>query len=368
MQEEVHEHHNNGIGFEDDDDEAIGTTIVTPPEIKDYPVKLTTTIEFQKDAESGHKMLGEFVIEGEIGDGSFSRVKKMKSKVDGKEYALKIYNKVFLESQRKMDYETMQWSNLLERIERELKVWIRLDHPNVVKLYEVFEEEGKQFLYLRIEIGDLGQVSDFDPKERSIHLNKKMLELYKKQGKEDLDEIVWTIFKQMVEGLDYIHSIGFAHRDVKLENLVINKDLKVMWIDFNSSKSFTPETTYFEYEGTHHYAPPECIFIPEPGYDPKKADIWSLGVCLYGLVYGCLPYDLPFDPTGSEPCYEMDLNNKIINTDYEIDSKSPECLKDLLKNMLNKDATKRFSMADIRNSAYFKQGPPKHQEPAMAAK
>lgn len=346
-----------GMGFEfDDDDDGVYDTLdmiiyeIDPPPTN---VVFTDHYEFVTDKDSGKKMLGEFEVQTEIGDGSFSHVKKLKSTKYDLEFALKVYNKLYLQGQRTIDYETGAWINLLVRAEREVRVWMNLDHPNVAKLFEVYEEVGKQYMYLRAEIGHLGQVSDFDPKTRKISLNSEMLKAYKEQKQlEDRVAIIKDLFRQMLEGITYMIGAGYSHRDIKLENLVVNKTLKAMWIDFNSAKPYTPETKYTDYEGTLHYAAPECIYSLNEGYDPVKAEVWSLGVCLYGLYFGFLPFDLP-RTDDNEYGYEMDMNMKIRDDPLKIEGDCPADLKTLLETMLQKDPVKRPTLQEIKTSSFL---------------
>lgn len=344
-----------GFDFSDDEGEGVYDTLDMIIYDLDEPenVKFTDKLDFKTDEKTGKRMLSEFEILDEIGDGSFSTVKKIKSTINGAEYSLKIYNKLYLQGQRVVDHDTGAWSNLLKRAARELGIWIHLDHPNVAKLYEVYEEFGKQYLYLRAEIGHLGQVSEFNPNIRVIELNKIVLDRYKqKKSISSTAAVIKEIFSQMLCGVQYFFKAGYAHRDIKLENLVINNDLKVMWIDFNSAKPYIAGSKSDTYEGTLHYAAPECIYNLMEGYDPIKAEVWSLGISLYGLSFGKLPFDLP-KSDDNEYAYEMDLNMKIRDEPLKIDASCPPDLKELLEGMLQKDASLRWSLEQIAACQYM---------------
>ena len=342
-----------GAHFSDDEEDTVGTKVLAPINQPLSGVIITANFEFGKDEESGLKTIGEYKIHGEIGDGSFSTVKKLESLKDGHLCALKIYNKLYLESQRKIDFETGQWTNLLARIERELNLWVNLDHPNICKLLEIYEVPGQKYLYLQMEIGDLGQVSDFDTTERTVILNSKVVERYSSlKGIKTREGVVKDLFRQLLEGLDYLHNHGVYHGDVKLENVVITKDLVVKWIDFNSAKQFKAGDKLTEYEGTLQYSPPECIFGLDEGYNPPAADLWSLGVCLYALHFQVLPYDMK--PDDNEFAYEIELNKMIRDqpADFKAGFITPD-LKELLEGLLTKDPASRWTAQQVRSSKYL---------------
>lgn len=356
MEQEYFNKATNKQAFEDFDDEDGNAmcSLVTPEFGPDCTVIFTDTIKFSRDPATNLKVFNDdYLVIKEIGEGSFSHVKIIRKISDSTQYALKVYNKLSLESQKKIDFETGKWVNLLERAEREILAWSHIGgHRHVARLYEITEQAGKTHLYLRCELGDLGHPTTFDCKIRAFSWNPEVLSRLSTNGLATRDEAVKNFFYQMLEGVEYMHLRGVAHRDIKLENLVITKELRLLWIDFNSSKPFNEETLFTEYEGTLHYAAPECLWGLSEGYSPIKADVWALGVCLYALHFGCLPLDInPDTPdlAGNEYAYEMDMNIKIRDQaiDFRVEVVDP-VLEDLLKHMLIKSPAERYTLEQVK--------------------
>lgn len=98
-----------------------------------------------------------------------------------------------------------------------------------------------------------------------------------------------TISRQLIKAIAYIHSLDIVHRDLKIDNILVNRDLKVKLIDFGFSRQL-PRENYMLYDfcGTPHYIAPEVIH--REGYFGKPADIWSLGIVIYKMTVGTFPF------------------------------------------------------------------------------
>jgi serine/threonine protein kinase len=137
----------------------------------------------------------------------------------------------------------------------------------------------------------------------------------------------------------FLHGLAIAHRDIKMENIICNEDLTaVKFIDFGLCIDINEEKSQLskEFCGTVSYMPPE-IFERKP-YDPKKADIWSLGVLLYKLAFDRYPY------RGKD---ENEMLFKITRTKVVYPEYCNEGLKHLLERMLNRNASSRFSISEV---------------------
>lgn len=341
---------------------------------------LTETFRFT--TKEGQKLLNQeyLVEETELGEGSFSSVKKIKS-TSGQLFALKVYNKLYLQGKKLLDLEG-NWSTLLERAQRDLSFWSKLQHPNICRMLEVFEQPGKIFLYIRMEAGELGEVAIFDPSTRCVELGDRVVKAYQSLKEEPMTrrQIIGHLFNQMVQGVEYMHSQGVCHGDIKLENMVITLNAyeeprveqeskespkkkpdcskpscRLMFVDFNSCKSLS-EPLYV-YEGTLHYSPPEAIYSIAEGYCGKACDVYALGVALYTLLEGRLPIDNPPDPEGNEYHYEMEMHMKIRDQPitWDIGEQTPaeptpalQKIRKMVEGMLEKDPKKRSTLPQVK--------------------
>jgi serine/threonine protein kinase len=175
-----------------------------------------------------------------------------------------------------------------------------------------------------------------------------------------------SVFHDLIQGLEYLHGLRIAHRDLKVQNFVLCSDtsdsskfpVTAKWIDFNSAKKMKAEGNMcYDTEGTLNFCAPEEIFGVNDGYDVFKADLWSLGNVFYAILFGKLAFDIP----GADRFnIEMELNMKIQKEepDYENMMGSGVVWEqglDLVKKLLVKDAGSRFGISEIKNHPFFKE-------------
>ena len=151
------------------------------------------------------------------------------------------------------------------------------------------------------------------------------------------------IFSQLISAVNYLHSnLQVLHRDIKLENIVLDKYLNIKLIDFGMSTKMTQQTSLFKTRcGSCHYAAPE-LFLDQ-GYD-YKIDIWSLGVCFYTILSGLLPF---------QHSNINKLIDSILNSEIKYPENFSEDFKDLLKGMLTKNPKNRFTLQQIIDHPFF---------------
>jgi len=254
-----------------------------------------------------------YKINEKIGTGQFSTVFRGADLKDpAKEYAIKVIDKEKLRPSEK------------QSILSETSVMKVLDHPSTIKLIETIELQHK--LYIVMELVKDGDLFDYI-------LAKDFVEEYESS----------FIMKQLLHSLNYIHSMGIIHRDLKPENIMIslneNKTIKqIKLIDFgfatwNCSTKPTKEAC-----GTPNYLAPEVL--KECGYD-KKVDVFSLGVIMYFLLRGYLPFD---DPNQGE-ILKKTYRSEPPMTDAHWANISEEG-KDLVKKLLEKDPKNRIDIED----------------------
>ncbi len=210
---------------------------------------------------------------------------------------------------------------------------IEMDHPNIIKLYEVYEDN--RYIYLIMEECLGGELFD-----RIIeHINSKSMFSEKEAA---------TIFKQMVSAICYCHAQKICHRDLKPENLLflntsVDSPLKV--IDFGLSRIFGKNKDKMTTKvGTAYYVSPEVL---NGEYD-EKCDIWSCGVILYILLTG----DPPFNGANDNEIYRKIQAKKFSFPSPQWDKISDDA-KDLIKRMLS-DPKDRFSAEQVLNHNWVK--------------
>uniref|UniRef100_A0A286XXP7 non-specific serine/threonine protein kinase n=1 Tax=Cavia porcellus TaxID=10141 RepID=A0A286XXP7_CAVPO len=214
----------------------------------------------------------------------------------------------------------------LKKIFREVQIMKMLCHPHIIRLYQVMETE--RMIYLVTEYASGGEIFDH------LVAHGRMAE---KEARRK--------FKQIVTAVYFCHCRNIVHRDLKAENLLLDANLNIKIADFGFSNLFTPGQLLKTWCGSPPYAAPELFEGKE--YDGPKVDIWSLGVVLYVLVCGALPFD------GSTL---QNLRARVLSGKFRIPFfMSTEC-EHLIRHMLVLDPSKRLSMEQICKHKWMKLG------------
>ncbi|OUM63659.1 hypothetical protein PIROE2DRAFT_30030, partial [Piromyces sp. E2] len=252
--------------------------------------------------------IGGYHIGKTIGKGSFGKVKIGIHKLTGQKVAIKIVDKIHAPI-----------------VAREIETWRHLLHPNIVQLYEVLTSETK--IYMVIEYAEEGELFDFITKYGRI---------------DEKSETAKKLFRQLVEAVHYCHEKNFVHRDLKLENVLLSSDFTIKLSDFGFTREFSKSKLLDTYCGSVAYAAPEMISGKQ--YNGPGADIWSLGVILYTMVCGTLPFDDEVDDA---------IHQKILNLKYEIpDFISDDC-RDLITRILKVEPSERMTIEEILNHPWM---------------
>ena len=278
------------------------------------------------------KLEDNYEIIEEIGSGGFSRVLKVKNKNTGVLYACKEMRKKKLSD--------------IEEFTREINIMIKLDHPNIIKLYEVYETDSCINIIMELCTG--GELFD-----RIIDNTDNGKLFSEKQAAE--------IFKQMMSAINYCHKNGIVHRDLKPENLIYltkdeNSPIKV--IDFGMSKKFDNKNFMNEKVGTAYYISPEVL---KGKYD-EKCDIWSAGVILYIIIcgYPC------FNGDSDEEIFDAIIKGKITYPSPEWDGISQDA-KDLIQKMCT-TPDKRLTAEQVLNQKWVKENAPNSKNTLLPLK
>ncbi|RDB23720.1 Serine/threonine-protein kinase GIN4 [Hypsizygus marmoreus] len=266
-----------------------------------------------------------------IGTGSSGRVRIARHSKTGQYAAIKIIPKVKLASRTSLNQLADQVEHDRLSIEREIVVMKLLDHPNVMRLYDVWETSTELFLILEYVQG--GELFD--------HICHK--------GKLEVPEAL-SYFQQIIGAVDYCHRFNVVHRDLKPENILLDHAGNIKIADFGMATwQFNDMDAMLRTScGSPHYAAPEIICGQM--YNGSASDIWSCGVILFALLTGRLPFD--------HDNFEG-LLGLIRVGHFEIPSDVDPQAQNLIKRMLTMDPTARITMPDIMSHSFFNLYPPK---------
>ena len=272
-----------------------------------------------------------------LGKGSFGEVYLTSKQGSKLKYATKRIDKKFAANPRAKKY-----------LDNEINILKEINHPNIIKLYEV--KETTQYYYLVMDFCNGGGLSD-------------CLEEYKKKNRKPFpEEVVQYLMKQIMGAMTYLHERHILHRDIKLDNILVNFDseddrkkknmlkAKVKLIDFGFARHLDPSQLAYSTLGSPINMDPGILRklnkmenSRDYGYD-EKADIWSLGTICYEMLIGKCTFD-----AGSmkELVYKVERGNYLLPT-----SLSKEAVS-FLNGMLQYDSKKRLSSKQLMNHAFL---------------
>jgi serine/threonine-protein kinase HSL1, negative regulator of Swe1 kinase len=291
--------------------------------------QISTTSTGSGTAKAKRKThVGPWQLGKTLGKGATGRVRLAKHATTGQTAAVKIVSKksaalVQSASMARMDHEDV--SSMIATgprtmpfgIEREVVIMKLIEHPNIINLYDIWENRGE--LYLVLEYVSGGELFDY----------------VSSSGALPEDEAV-RLFRQIIAGLSYCHRFNICHRDLKPENILLDKNRNIKLADFGMA-ALQPDGTWLNTScGSPHYAAPEIIQGNQ--YRGDLADIWSTGIILYAMLNGFLPFD------GGTLQRTLNLVKK---GDYYLPTTlSPEAT-DLIQRILQKRPDRRITMDEI---------------------
>lgn len=202
-----------------------------------------------------------FRIGHQLGEGTYSKVRTVERVSDRKICAVKIIDR----QKARKDY-------LMKFLPRELEIIVRLKHKNVIETFLCIET--KEFIFQIMPYAENGDV---------LQLIHRCCFIPEEKAK--------NIFRDISNGLNYLHNLNIAHRDLKCENILIFKNNVAALSDFGFSRAFDNDSNNVcrTFCGSTAYASPELLRgIP---YDPKVNDVWSMGIVLFTMLCGTMPFD-----------------------------------------------------------------------------
>ncbi|XP_068574623.1 serine/threonine-protein kinase BRSK2 isoform X3 [Cebidichthys violaceus] len=261
-----------------------------------------------------NQYVGPYRLEKTLGKGQTGLVKLGVHCITGQKVAIKIVNREKLSE------------SVLMKVEREIAILKLIEHPHVLKLHDVYE--NNKYLYLVLEHVSGGELFDYLVKKGR---------LTPKEARK--------FFRQIISALDFCHSHSICHRDLKPENLLLDEKNNIRIADFGMASLQVGDSLLETSCGSPHYACPEVIRGEK--YDGRRADVWSCGVILFALLVGALP----FDHDNLRQLLEK-VKSGVFHMPHFI---PPDC-QALLKGMIEVNPDKRLTLEAIQKHPWYQGG------------
>ncbi|KAI9776958.1 MAG: hypothetical protein M1835_005374 [Candelina submexicana] len=328
----------------------------TPREVKETLHARSEYRNSEDDGTAEHR-INQYIIKQEIGRGSFGAV-HLAVDQHGVEYAVKEFSKSRLRKRAQSNilrrpnpgrrpghlgtglglnnplhrhstsdlHDQQETGNSLYLIKEEIAIMKKLNHPNLVSLIEVLDDPDEDSLYMVLEMCKKGVIMKVGLHEQSDPYD---------------DESCRCWFRDMILGIEYLHAQGVVHRDIKPDNCLLTNDDVLKIVDFGVSEMFEKQSEMLTAKsaGSPAFLPPELCVAKHGDISGKAADIWSMGVTLYCLREG----KIPFEKTGVLELYEA-----IKNDDVKFDPDCQSDFVDLMSRLLEKDPARRIKMEALR--------------------
>ncbi|XP_038184419.1 serine/threonine-protein kinase STK11 isoform X1 [Arvicola amphibius] len=271
------------------------------------------------------KLIGKYLMGDLLGEGSYGKVKEVLDSETLCRRAVKILKKKKLR----------RIPNGEANVKKEIQLLRRLRHRNVIQLVDVLYNEEKQKMYMVMEYCVCGMQEMLDS------VPEKRFPVCQAHG----------YFRQLIDGLEYLHSQGIVHKDIKPGNLLLTTNGTLKISDLGVAEALHPfavDDTCRTSQGSPAFQPPE-IANGLDTFSGFKVDIWSAGVTLYNITTGLYPFE-------GDNIYKLFEN--IGRGDFTIPCDCGPPLSDLLRGMLEYEPAKRFSIRQIRQHSWFRKKHP----------
>lgn len=262
--------------------------------------------DFVASEGQGSQVVGNYLVHEKLGQGGFGSVMKGVHAETGEAVAIKFVPK-----------STFRQFSDLQRVFMEIQALRNLRHPNVIRILDVADHPENICFIMEFASG--GELRGYVEKQESIS-----------------EEEARIFFKQIVRAVHYIHSKKIIHRDLKLENILLDAYKRCKIVDFGLSDYVSSKERTVTDAGTEAYLAPEAYSGSSRDSDPFKIDVWSLGVILYAMTHGKLPFHRP----------DADTCAKLESEGLQLKELSPGC-KGLIRAMLTPRPGKRPTVGDV---------------------
>ena len=312
-----------------------------------YEIIETDKVTVNYDKKTGNKIVNEFYFLETIGRGAYSKVKKCINLNTREEFAVKILNKRLLRKKKKSYGKTkegtLKINYMIEDAINEINIYKSFPevNDNVIRLYQILNDNKKDKTYLIMELAQKGPLVTLNEKNGVFCLNKN----YKDDIYDEKLMKKWIL--DIAKGLKFLHENNVVHRDIKSDNILIDKNGNCKIADFGCSIKLKNNQAdlFSKTEGNMYFFPPEFVdgkSKKQFGYKP--VDIWAFGVSMYTCIFK----SLPFLPENRENVVELFREIRESKFDYNKNGvKISKEMEILLGHILDKDPNKRFTAKDI---------------------
>eukprot|EP00004_Rigifila_ramosa_P005385 TRINITY_DN1589_c0_g1_i1.p1 TRINITY_DN1589_c0_g1~~TRINITY_DN1589_c0_g1_i1.p1 ORF type:complete len:578 (-),score=101.71 TRINITY_DN1589_c0_g1_i1:58-1791(-) len=283
-------------------------------------VRTSESVVVTRD-EQGRKVVNEYAMISKLGAGSFGKVKLAEHRVTHEKFAIKI-----MQRSKLMKRQLGKHADAYEDIQREIAILKKLNHPNVVTLFEVIDDHDSDKLYLVFEFVEKGAVM------KSSNEQQTPLD----------EETVRRHMRDLILGLEYLHAQHIIHRDIKPENLLVGKDGRLKISDFGVAHiSQGDHEAILRTAGSPAFLAPE-ICSGQPFLGPP-IDVWAMGVTAFMMLFGHMPF------TGETL---LAIYDSIQHTEPVFPRTLSPALHKFLQSVLTKDPEKRATIAELKTDAW----------------
>lgn len=285
--------------------------------------KRPKTFENKTKNNKNEYKIGGYLLKTNLGEGTFGKVKLGIYIKNGEKVAIKIINK-----------KKLKQKNDQIHLKREIDLLQKLNHINIISVYEIFENIDNY--YIVMEYCSRGELFNYIVSKHRLNENEAAY-----------------FFYQLINGLEYIHSVGISHRDIKPENLLLTNNYILKIIDFGLSNYYQENINKFLRTpcGSPCYSSPEMV--SGKSYDGFKVDIWSCGIVLFAMLCGYLPFDDKND--------DKNIFKKIVECEIKYPFFLSDIAKDMITKLLIKDPNKRINIKQIKNHPFYIKGKKKFE-------
>ena len=262
-----------------------------------------------------NERISQYEIQSVIGEGHYGKVKTALHKPSGEIVAIKYINK-----------NKLIRANDITRIENEMNIILNLDHPNILKAFDTFEDDV--YYYIVMEYLPKGDLFTYISSQNRLQLREALF------------------FYQIVNAIAYLHSNNIVHRDIKPENILLTHNNIIKIADFNLSKHYTNANVKLNsFCGSPCYSSPEVIKGNK--YLPKPVDIWGVGIILYTMICG----ELPFEGNSKDVLYR-----KVVQCEYSFPYFVNANVKALIKKIFTPNPKERICVEEIKKDSVYLTG------------